>query len=1034
MLDTIQRMARRVLGSTLVVGVVLSVCTSARPLDRLTDHRRVTTWTTADGLPQNTINDMVQTADGALWIATFGGLLRFDGLQFRVFDRHSLPGLPSIRVTALATDKSGGLWVAVQSGEIVYMRDGRVTQTIKVPAELSEPLVVKLAPDSSMYVRGSSGALAQWSAGTWDAMIPMDFGSGSYENLIIGQGGEVWAGMLREVRRFDARAGLLDSFPVDGRVPAIASSADGVWLGLERGSLARLFGGVLERLEFDGESPEVVTAILPDGAGSLWLGTNRGPRLAHPLADGRYRLEAPPSGVPTVFVVRAFLLDREGNLWVGSEAHGLLRITRRYVDRFALPDESPATALAPDGDGGAWIGFGCSGLAHLARDEQTLQRVSMPAVADRKACIDSLMIDHERGLWIGGQGHVLLRTGAHHAPIHVPLRNNDKTGPIVRTRDGHTWVALESGVLLHFDEELRALESTNVPGLVCLVPGEDGSLWLGGTGFVERRFQDRVERYDSAVGMPQSDVRDILLEPDGSAWIATYGDGLVRLAEGRVTVLSLAHGLPDSAISRILDDRLGRLWLLSNRGLIPVARSELSALADGRVARIDPVLLGPESGVSEANFGGPAGFRADDGRLWFGTIAGVVRLDPAEFPFNRTPPTVRIEGLVTEDTTLDLWGTVEVPPATRRIVFAFTASALAAPEKVRFKFMLAGYDDQWVDGGDQRQVSYTGLAPGDYTFRVLARNEDGVWSQEAARLPVRVLPAWWQTLPVRIAAVLVIVGLLLGVHMLRLQAAERRGRALLEATEGRARAELRASHLRDDLAHVSRVATAGELATSLAHEVNQPLGAIVANAEAGLRALERGQADVKDMEEILRAIARQGERTSEVIQRLRQFMRKHAGERQDLNLNTTAKEVLPLLRRELEEHAVEVTLDLDEDLPGVVADRIQMQQVLVNLVKNACEAMSATAGPRRVELRTQKRNGRVILEVRDSGPGLAPDVVGRVFQPFVTTKSTGMGLGLSICRSIVEAHGGRLDVSSASGSGSTFSVELPLKNPKGAAT
>jgi len=248
---------------------------------------------------------------------------------------------------------------------------------------------------------------------------------------------------------------------------------------------------------------------------------------------------------------------------------------------------------------------------------------------------------------------------------------------------------------------------------------------------------------------------------------------------------------------------------------------------------------------------------------------------------------------------------------------------------------------------------------------------------------------------------------------------------LLAAAEERRAAEENASRLREELAHVARVATAGELATSLAHEVNQPLAAIVANAQAGRRFLSGGGATRAEMDEILVDIAQQGVRASEVIKRLRSFLLKRPGEQRALDVDAEVRAALPLIRRELQDHAVEVRLDLDAEHARVHGDPVQLQQVLINLLKNACEAMSSSSGPRVVTLRTRAAASHASIEVRDTGPGVPADLMPRLFQPFVTTKPMGMGLGLPICKSIAESHGGTLTAQVAEEGGMSFKIVLP---------
>jgi C4-dicarboxylate-specific signal transduction histidine kinase len=242
----------------------------------------------------------------------------------------------------------------------------------------------------------------------------------------------------------------------------------------------------------------------------------------------------------------------------------------------------------------------------------------------------------------------------------------------------------------------------------------------------------------------------------------------------------------------------------------------------------------------------------------------------------------------------------------------------------------------------------------------------------------------------------------------------------------RKQAELEARRQRSELTHLTRVATLGELSGAMAHELSQPLTAILSNAQAAQRLLARQQPDLGEIRDILSDIADDDRRASEVIQRLRAMLLKEEPQFVALDLNELIREVLALERSDLIARKVIVVAELAADLPAVHGDRVQIQQVILNLVLNACEAMSATPFPeRRLVLTTARDEGRSQLTVVDRGTGIAADALERVFEPFFTTKRQGLGLGLSICRSIVEAHGGRLWASNNEEVGATFHLALP---------
>ena len=249
-----------------------------------------------------------------------------------------------------------------------------------------------------------------------------------------------------------------------------------------------------------------------------------------------------------------------------------------------------------------------------------------------------------------------------------------------------------------------------------------------------------------------------------------------------------------------------------------------------------------------------------------------------------------------------------------------------------------------------------------------------------------------------------------------------RKRSEAEASES----ERRYREVQMELAHVNRLATMGQLTASIAHEVKQPIAATVTNAQAALRLLESRSADLEEVQEALACIVGDGRRAGDVIDRIRALIKKAPPRKDRLEINGAIREVIELTRGEAVKNGVSVQMDLAEGLPFVQGDRVQLQQVILNLIINAFEAMSVSEGAGELLISTRKAEKEgVLVAVRDSGPGLAPATLERLFESFYTTKPSGLGLGLSISRSIIEAHGGRLWASANVPHGAIFQFTVP---------
>jgi two-component sensor histidine kinase len=297
-------------------------------------------------------------------------------------------------------------------------------------------------------------------------------------------------------------------------------------------------------------------------------------------------------------------------------------------------------------------------------------------------------------------------------------------------------------------------------------------LWIGTDGGGLNRFQEgRFTALKTANGLANDIVLSLHADDEGSLWIGTSG-GLSRLKDGALASFTTANGLFDDVVFQILEDARGNLWMSCNKGVSRVSKTELEDLAKGKIGSVSAVSYGTADGMKSRECNGgfqPAGWRTHDGRLWFPTIKGVAVIDPDNINQNPFAPPVMIEQVLVDHEPIDIIDQVSLAPGKSKFEFHYTALSFIAPEKLRFRYRLDGFDNSWVDAGTKREAAYTNIPPGAYTFRVIACNNDGVWNETGSAFHFYLKPRFHQT-SWFYALCAVLIGLIgLGLYRLRVR-------------------------------------------------------------------------------------------------------------------------------------------------------------------------------------------------------------------------------------------------------------------------
>jgi ligand-binding sensor domain-containing protein/signal transduction histidine kinase len=745
-------------------------------------------WLTENGLPQNTVHDITQTLDGYIWIATDEGLARFDGLSFTVFDKQNTPQLKESDIHALLADRQGSLWVSTTTG-LLRMTDGKfLSLTTREGLPSDDVQSIYEDREGNVWV-GTTAGLARFKDGAFSTLTTKDgLVSNDVKALFEDTDGALWVGTSDGLSRL--QNGKLTSYTApDGlasnSVAAISQDREGrLWVGTFHGLSSLSDGKFTTYTVKDGLPNERITALRVDREGSLWAGTAGG--LAR-FEGGRFSTFKAQDELARN-VILAIFEDREGSLWVGTESGGLHFLKDRKFTTYTTGDglsNDLVKSVYEDRQGNIWIGTYGGGLnllkdGHVARTYTTEDGLSSNIVL-------ALFDDTDGNLWVGTpDGLNRFREGKFTTYTSADGLANDFVRSIFADREGNLWVGTRGGLTRMRDGVFTIYTAEDgLPDdfVGTIYEDAEGNLWVGTLRGLSKFRDGKFTTLSTKDGLSSDIVISLHEDNEGNLWIGTNGGGLNRLRDGKLSAYTTRDGLLDDVVYSIMEDGQSNLWLSCNKGIYRISKQQLNDFADKKINSLSPIIYGTADGMTtrECSGGGhPSGWKSSDGRLWFSTIKGVAMIDPAKLKTNAQPPGIRIEQVRVDDELVTPFQKLEVAPGHTRFDFYYTGLSFVAPEKIRFKYKLEGFDKDWIDGGTRRAAYYTNLPPGQYRFRVMASNNDGVWNETGTSFDFYLRPHFYQTYWFYALSALCLALVIWQLYRLRVRQVKRRFEAVLD--------------------------------------------------------------------------------------------------------------------------------------------------------------------------------------------------------------------------------------------------------------
>ena len=1057
------------------------------PSERDASQMMISHWTVEEGLPSQGLRNFIQAENGYIWITSYDGLIRYDGFDFKVFSSKNTDAFKENICSNVIEDKNNTLWFLSRNRLIFYKNNLFEEMYLDTSmGKVSGPLYVD--KNNRLWVTSD-----KYGVFFIENEKPVIFN----DTIIIGmdirsttedKSGNLYFGTEQnKIIKYDGKKFQILTYFKENKKSGFQLlhffNEKLFWVNDDRelfyyDGLAVKKAALFEHGQF--------YSFKIDKLGNRWFSTEKGLYKQNPGNNAIKKILLNLNNF-TLNIIDETLIDYEGNLWLRLYRKGLIKI--RYGKFSSISTLNGlsgkiANTVCESKDDFLLVGFD-NGAINKIKDKKVYN--FLPPEKTRKARIRHIKKDSKGNLWISTYKGLLKITpsgeeywfdkniGFPTDIIRLTYEDSDKniwvgtkSKGIIKINRDNTFQTFSKLSILEDDQILSIRENTN------------GNLMVGtaGNGLFILSEDKILQVYNTDNHLNNNVIFDTYIDSEGITWIVTNGGGLNRLDKNKSSFFTSKNGLVNNSPFDIVEDNFGNFWMPFANGVMKVNKNQLNDYANGKIDKFDCAVFDKHDGIKSLGFT-PAGhsLKTKIGKIWFPSFNGIEIIDPSNISYNSLPPPVHIEEFNVDNDTLDITNHLIIEPEKRRFNFKFTGICFQSPEKVHFKYMLEGFDKDWIEtNSDTRMASYTSLKHGEYTFRVIASNNDGIWNETGTSVSFKVKPFFYETIWFNITIVTAFLGLAFLAYKLRIAQIIKNEEKLKEIVKVRTekisfqkheietqrdeiltineslieqKEELRThkNHLEELVLERTselekskmQAEEADKLKTAflnnMSHEIRTPMNGIL----GFIQLLTGKDLEEKQRDKYFKIITKSTNQLLTIVDEIIYISKIQAGVEKrtenKVNINDLLSKIYLHFKSKAEKQNLDfvLTLGLDNHLATIKTDFVKLNHLITIIVDNAFKFTKKG----KIELGYKKDDQLVEFFVKDTGIGIDPKMHHKIFHQFRQVDDTntkefgGLGLGLTISKAYVELLGGKIWLNSDINKGTTLYFTIPYESVEG---